>query len=839
MLAGLVGLFCFYIALTVFAQAIDYYGHYYNPAHTNHSNDHYAVASTNRTILNSFDFWYIDSNNIPVSPHDFSGTPVAMYVYLCNGTPPVWPNTFDTVSPGPHLCPDGSYGLIGYSPYTYYPGYSMSWTSAAGPVDLTGRYVLVRSVYSAFTNTGEIWTQQQNNPDGVWSKVTFNFAGGITLPTDVVTQFGYCGDGITNGPETCDAGVGGVATVSATCTISCQIPTTPGTGGRVCGNNVVESGETCDDGNIVSGDSCSSSCQIEGTGNGSLSGVCGTDDGTSTSTVPTNLCSAGTASAVTDNGTTWDWTCAGSSSTATCQATHTLTTGSTGNACSFVIARDPDGTTVFPATLPGSIPTVAPQRRVNSYGDRWVVPVQLDPNADALCFDPALLNVQVRTESINAEYRHNPANQTLSAPLNLDDPATYPQYEFDATAGILYLPVQNKQSYEITANVYDPATGTAVLPAPASSAYFDTRIPQIEIIGPARVQTDGGVGDTNFIEVRNIMNPSIARILQPFEHSLSIGRCDATNGVTLSSLNPNETFYEWSAATNSHSTLRTLSECMSADGRVIYFDPTPSAGPAWIEFAGNAVNEFMLPNRATTLLLRGTDLHLSADLKYPLLGFGGSFGVISLKNTVNSVTYGGNVLVNPAPTSIVGAYYIEGSVIAAEAGWKVPTDAGMPSRDNTAWYDTFHNQLYWQGTIISRNTVEASIDSSILPTATADAYASTPQCPAADGLGVTVCTWPEAVAYDLAHLREFHRCLNPSSLTTYSSSWSVWGCTTNYVPGTSWEIVDDEDSARAATGLPNRLDNTSVVIKYDGRLSSNPPPGFEGVSSLLQKEIGL
>src|SRR6185437_13260529 len=52
-----------------------------------------------------------------------------------------------------------------------------------------------------------------------------------------------------------------------------------------------------------------------------VDGVCGSDDGKTLATTPTNLCSAGTQSAVSASGP-WTWSCAGSNngSTARCSA---------------------------------------------------------------------------------------------------------------------------------------------------------------------------------------------------------------------------------------------------------------------------------------------------------------------------------------------------------------------------------------------------------------------------------------------------------------------------------------------------------------------------------------
>ncbi|GEM_PF-5642835 len=84
---------------------------------------------------------------------------------------------------------------------------------------------------------------------------TANCAYGSCVPTQ------SCGDGVRNGPETCDEGTnnGTPNHCNAQCT---------GTTTTVCGNNIKESGEACDDGNKISGDGCSASCVVERCGDG-------------------------------------------------------------------------------------------------------------------------------------------------------------------------------------------------------------------------------------------------------------------------------------------------------------------------------------------------------------------------------------------------------------------------------------------------------------------------------------------------------------------------------------------------------------------------------------------
>lgn len=65
-----------------------------------------------------------------------------------------------------------------------------------------------------------------------------------------------CGNGVTEGTETCDDNnTNNGDGCSATCQI--EVPS------AVCGNGTVETGETCDDSNTANGDGCSSTCQTE------------------------------------------------------------------------------------------------------------------------------------------------------------------------------------------------------------------------------------------------------------------------------------------------------------------------------------------------------------------------------------------------------------------------------------------------------------------------------------------------------------------------------------------------------------------------------------------------
>ena len=67
---------------------------------------------------------------------------------------------------------------------------------------------------------------------------------------------GFCGDGVLDVNELCDAGGGNSDTVPGACRTNCQPAR--------CGDIVVDPGELCDDGNLLPGDGCDAACQLEG-----------------------------------------------------------------------------------------------------------------------------------------------------------------------------------------------------------------------------------------------------------------------------------------------------------------------------------------------------------------------------------------------------------------------------------------------------------------------------------------------------------------------------------------------------------------------------------------------
>jgi hypothetical protein len=478
--------------------------------------------------------------------------------------------------------------------------------------------------------------------------------------------------------------------------------------------------------------------------------------------------------------------------------------------------------------------------------------------------DPAAVCVQIASRPIVANNVYDIRSAGWSDCL--------PQSRFQIVGNKMYLAAQYKSAYKVRIAKYisdrRPVYGcTAYLAGvclshgiigyddvPTSTpgsfnqtCYFDTRVQPISGTGAncskalASVADNVNICDTNYPEARTLMNPRIAQILQPFHENdecqsftCSNGRivelcgCDATGkGVTLGSLDAlnhatNYIDYSNTSADPVNGAAAYLSDC--ARGNVIFFDP-PSGGSVTLDNPDG--DSILLPPYPVTLVVRVADLRIKDNLIYPP-NSNASLGVILLENKVCGATYGGGAFLHPDPTNVVGAYYLEGSLKSTDANWHLPTN-----RNSTQWYQTFKNQILWEGTIVSLNSIGGAVnpnwpgnDPSCLPS----------RRPYEIGGGFPDPAWSEAVEYDLAYLREYFRCGNlTSELSPYgSSNWKVSGCDNTAHPFS--EIAYDElpkpESANGTTAPE------AVVLRYDSRIQNNPPPGFDSLAHLLQAEIG-
>lgn len=97
-----------------------------------------------------------------------------------------------------------------------------------------------------------------------------------------------------------------------------------------------------------------------------------------------------------------------------------------------------------------------------------------------------------------------------------------------------------------------------------------------------------------------------------------------------------------------------------------------------------------------TIIIQDNDLFLASNLVYPA-NPATSFGIIVIQDSDGQ---GGNVYLSPNPTNIVGLLYAEGSLFSSP-------DAGVSLYYTSSGPDTsdLTNQLFWQGSLASRNTI--------------------------------------------------------------------------------------------------------------------------------------
>lgn len=140
-----------------------------------------------------------------------------------------------------------------------------------------------------------------------------------------------------------------------------------------------------------------------------------------------------------------------------------------------------------------------------------------------------------------------------------------------------------------------------------------------------------------------------------------------------------------------------------------------------------------------TIIVRGGNVYVDSDLSY---GDSQSMlAIVVLRDDVDR-TKGGNVLVNPKVTNVVGAGYVEGSLMSYDAGVGKVYDM-----DNTSEGE-LDRQLYWYGSLFSSNSIGGSL-----------ASGTSWECPFGSDTYETTkvrsCTQAESSRYDFAMLRRF------------------------------------------------------------------------------------
>ena len=214
--------------------------------------------------------------------------------------------------------------------------------------------------------------------------------------------------------------------------------------------------------------------------------------------------------------------------------------------------------------------------------------------------------------------------------------------------------------------------------------------------------------------------------------------------------------------------------------------------------------------RYTLILMDGANLYLSENLYYQ--DTLSSLGIAVMQDVDGN---GGNVYLNPQPTNMVGYLYAEGSLLSSanETGEKLYyTEGGPPVED-------LKNQLYWQGSVASRNTIGGA-PGRVRPA------------------GVDCEPWSDvencSQAYDLDFLRRFDVSYEsgtnsyfspPNSLFSGGGSCTQLGCSLGSFATTINLIADFIDP-------PTSKSLDTFYIERDNRKA---PPGFSHLSDFTSQ----
>ncbi len=182
------------------------------------------------------------------------------------------------------------------------------------------------------------------------------------------------------------------------------------------------------------------------------------------------------------------------------------------------------------------------------------------------------------------------------------------------------------------------------------------------------------VGDRKFSAVGTAGARRLAETMRRNVTAFTAGRtpCVLPDTLTLIALNGNCAFE-------------------TPEGKIAYYTGSPSQT---LQLSGSSALSLPKGQRYTLILTGGASLAIESNLAYATGDSQGSLGLIVLADEKGE---GGNVLIGSAPTNLVGTLYAEGSLLASGGA-------------------TVQNQLFWQGSIASKNTIGgADLAAPLLP----------------------------------------------------------------------------------------------------------------------------
>ncbi|MBN2306544.1 hypothetical protein JXD20_01015 [Candidatus Peregrinibacteria bacterium] len=271
---------------------------------------------------------------------------------------------------------------------------------------------------------------------------------------------------------------------------------------------------------------------------------------------------------------------------------------------------------------------------------------------------------------------------------------------------------------------------------------------------------------------------------------------------------------------NTLDSLPLTGDCVTVDTQNKTIVAFYSDEPGDVLTLGNGTDDIEIPNGYRyTLILDAINLNIESNLVYPA-DPNTSFGMIVIQN---SDGFGGSVFLDPAPTNIVGLLYAEGPLLSTpDAGTSFYYSTGGPDAS------ALGNQLLWQGSIASKNTIGGA--STLVTPENAD-------CSRWDSQAAC------SQAYDLDFTRRFTTIEDQDTGDTYAPASVLFSgggscvigpinCTAGPILATTVELM---------AGTPPNLtvidpDSQSLDAFFIERDNRPVPPGFSSKGGLTSTQ---
>lgn len=241
----------------------------------------------------------------------------------------------------------------------------------------------------------------------------------------------------------------------------------------------------------------------------------------------------------------------------------------------------------------------------------------------------------------------------------------------------------------------------------------------------------------------------------------------------------------------------------------------------------------------TTYIVDGGDVIIKNNLKY---ANNGSVGFIVLQKSnwsgLSNDDRGGNIYVAPNVTDIVGSLYMQGSLISAQDqnGDGQIQDAEIFYGQGADFSDVkqiLNNQLYHQGIVISRNTVYGSrIKEEIVafnlpflaiedPTNVGERYLNLPNS------GITSIAQYKNEYYNVCSSSASQAVCQYPGYTPYQDFARRFDLNYVRILNSAGQRSPQIQALLDNGSITKNIYNKSFIIRYDNKVQSATPPGFE------------